>query len=118
MSYSRYSIRQRFINDDEGYYNEFFKYPRGVQQIMQYDTAVFEYPTAGDINGELQVDTAAWQVGYRMDKLASEYYGDPTLWWLIAWFNKKPTEGSWSIGDIVYIPQPADIAINIFERGQ
>jgi hypothetical protein len=118
MSYSRYSRRSTFINDNEGYRKKFFKDARGVHQIQQYDTAVLNFPDSSEITDDLSLDTETWQVGTRMDKLAHQYYGDASLWWLIAWFNKKPTEGSWSIGDLVYIPQPADVAINIFERSQ
>ena len=118
MSNSRYSKRQLFMNADEGYYKKFFKYKRDVNQIMQYNTAIFNYPDPIDINEELTIDTEVWQVGTRMDKIAHRNYGDSTLWWLIAWFNKKPTEGSWNIGDVIYIPQPADRLIEIFERGQ
>ena len=118
MSYSRYSRRSTFINDDDNYRHKFFIYPRGVQQIQQYETAIFNFPSSGEISNDLAVDSTTWQVGSRMDKLAHQFYGDATLWWLIAWFNKKPTAGHWTIGDTVYIPQSADIAINIFERSQ
>ena len=118
MAYSRYSVRGTFVNDDENYRKKFFKGPRGVQQILQYDTATFNYPSPAEIGGDLSVDSTTWQVGTRMDKLAGEYYGDSSLWWLIAWFNKKPTEASWSAGDIIYIPQPADVAVDILERSQ
>ena len=118
MAYSRYSARETFVNDNENYRKKFFKYPRGVQQILQFDTAVFNFPSAAEIRDDLGVDTDTWKVGTRMDKLAAQYYGDSSLWWLIAWFNKKPTEASWTIGDTIYIPQPADVAVDIFERSQ
>ena len=33
-----------------------------------------------------------WKLGDRFYKLADQYYGDPTLWWIIAWYNRMPTE--------------------------
>ena len=44
--------------------------------------------------------------GDRLDNLAYEFYGDPRYWWVIAWFNKKPTESHCSLGDIIRIPKP------------
>jgi hypothetical protein len=32
----------------------------------------------------------------------------PTYWWVIAQYNKKPTESQLSPGDIVYIPIPLE----------
>lgn len=118
MAYSRYSRRETFINDTAGYKQKFFVRPRGVQQIQQYESPVFTFPQADEISAELSLDTATWQVGTRMDKIAGQFYGDSTLWWLIAWFNKKPTEGHWKIGDLIYIPQPLSTALDLFERGQ
>ena len=47
-----------------------------------------------------------WTVGDRLYKLAAEYYGDPEMWWLIGWYNQKPTEAHFKIGDTVLIPLP------------
>ena len=35
-----------------------------------------------------------------------KYYGDAEYWWLIAWYNNKPTESHFKLGDVVYIPLP------------
>ena len=43
-------------------------------------------------------------MGDRYHKLAEAYYGDATYWWVIAWFNKKPTESHISPGDVIRIP--------------
>ena len=51
-----------------------------------------------------------------MYKYAYEYYGDTNHWWVIAWYNNKPTDSHFNLGDTVYIPFPLDVAINIVTR--
>ena len=46
-----------------------------------------------------------WGTGDRFSKLAVEAYGDPTLWWAIAYFNQKPTDGHVKLGDQILIPE-------------
>ena len=46
----------------------------------------------------------AVQGGDRLDSIAQEYLGDATLWWVIAQFNRKPTEGHLSPGDVIKLP--------------
>jgi len=55
-----------------------------------------------------------WKQGDRYFKLAYEHYGDPELWWIIAWFNQKPTEGHLEIGEFVYIPHPVEELMGLF----
>ena len=43
-------------------------------------------------------------MGDRYYKLADGYYGDSRYWWIIAWFNKKPTESHIKVGDIIRVP--------------
>jgi hypothetical protein len=114
MPYSRYSRRSIFVNNKENYKKSFFRYERGIEQVVQYNTAIFSYPQPG----VLAVETARWNATSKMYNLAYAAYGDPSLWWLIAWFNQKPTEAHWNIGDVVYIPTPADVAISVFEANQ
>ena len=42
----------------------------------------------------------------KLSKLAQKYYRDPKLWWVIAWFNQKPTDSHCKVGDIIEIPIP------------
>ena len=44
-------------------------------------------------------------------KLANQFYGRPGLWWIIALYNKKPTEGHLRRGDIVEIPTPIELVL-------
>ena len=47
-------------------------------------------------------------MGDRYFKLAYEYYGDSKLWWVIAWYNQKPSEADVKNGDTIFIPLPLD----------
>ena len=117
MAYSRYYNRSTFINDATPYRQTLFS-DRGITRLEQYDTAVFSYPSEGEMVSLLEIEVERWHAASKLYNLAYEYYGDPTLWWLIGWFNRKPTDGHYEVGDIVYIPLPADAAIGIFEGSQ
>tara|TARA_R100000152_G_C6716149_1_gene142867 strand:+ start:290 stop:604 length:315 start_codon:yes stop_codon:yes gene_type:complete len=63
--------------------------------------------TASDINRHgITTIKHTWKVGDKMQKLASKHYGSSTLWWVIAWFNRSPTDSHIDIGATVYIPTP------------
>ena len=103
MAYSRYRNRNKFKNDYD-LYDEHMT-DRDVQYITHFTT-----PQFGSVNAlqfsKLQVAPHIWSAGDRLYKLAYEHYGDSELWWVIAWFNKKPTEAHFQIGDQVLIPKP------------
>ena len=102
---NRYDDRVILTNDMEEYKNVLEE--RGVKQIRQYNTPILHYPSAAEIR-TLQRVQHIWKVGDRYNKLASQYYGMPTYWWVIAQYNKKPTESQLSPGDVVYIPIPLE----------
>jgi hypothetical protein len=33
------------------------------------------------------------------------------LWWVIGYYNNKPIDASWNVGDIVEIPVPASLIL-------
>jgi len=80
---------------------------RNINWIKQYTTPTMSYPKASQLAG-ITTKTHIWSVGDRYYKLAHENYGDPKLWWVVAWFNQKPTEAHLKTGEIVYIPLPLD----------
>jgi nucleoid-associated protein YgaU len=55
-----------------------------------------------------------WKAGDRLWKLSNQYYGEPTYWWLIAWYNQKPTESHFTIGDVVIIPTPFERVLSLY----
>ncbi len=81
---------------------------RGVTQgLIQYKTNRKRQPDIEEV-GTFNNIMHIWGTGDRLYKLADEHYGKPELWWIIAWYNGKPTEGHISVGDALYIPKPLD----------
>lgn len=105
MGYSRYEQRSIFTNEQEMYQKLFDE--RGVNLIRQYASPNFRYPTYEEYSS-LQIQNTVWQVGERYWKIADREYGDPDMWWVIAWFNKKPTEAHNKIGDVILVPRPLE----------
>ena len=98
---SRYNGRDKAINSNEMYKNTFED--RGVKEIEQFRTPELSFPSREE---EKRITTInyVWRQGDRYWRLAAKQYGDPNLWWVIAQFNKKPTEGHLSPGDTIKIP--------------
>ena len=46
--------------------------------------------------------------------MAAKHYGDPKLWWVVAWYNKRPTDAHYNIGDKVFIPKPLEKILRNF----
>jgi nucleoid-associated protein YgaU len=67
-------------------------------------------------NAFLDSRTVVWKVGDRFYKMANKYYGDPTYWWVIAWFNQTPTESHVVVGTTLEVPLPLDRALAIYYR--
>lgn len=88
-------------NDDQMYRKQFDA--RGIKQITrQYRTGKFEYPTDEEL-ARIPIIEVSWKLGDRLYKYAKKYYDSEEYWWLIAWFNRKPTEHHFKIGDTVKI---------------
>jgi len=110
MSY-RYANREVLINDNEAY-RELLK-ERGLKYFRQFGTADLTYPTLGQLM-HIQIIPHLWKAGDKYYKLAHAYYGDSRLWWVIAWFNKKPTEAHVKSGDVVNIPTPLETILSYY----
>jgi len=87
---------------------------RNVKYIRQYRSPVLLYPTAQQMT-RLQKVGHIWTRGDRFYKLAHKHYGESQYWWVIAWFNKTPTETHVSLGDVVYVPLPLHAILNLFK---
>ena len=107
----RFSTRRIVSNDLEMYADLLKK--RNVKRIFQYDTPTLIHPTSGDMD-RLNLEAHRWTVGDRFFKLANEFYNDPKLWWVIAHFNKTPTESHLELGDLIYIPLPLNEIMDIY----
>ena len=111
MAISRYEDRKILQNSHPLY--EEFRLERRVNTFTQYDTPTYRYLTPSEM-ANLDIITRYWSVGDRFYKFAQEFYGDPRLWWLIAWFNKKPTESHFKAGDKIFIPTPLEDILLFF----
>ena len=110
---SRYSNASPFINNEE-LYDEFFE-DRDVNYIEQFRTGILSHPTVQQ-RARLETVKHVWGVGSRLYKLATTHYNDPTMWWIIAWYNMKPTEAHFKAGEIVYVPLPLDRVLAVLRR--
>jgi hypothetical protein len=101
----RYKRQKIFLNDTRAY-KRYLK-GRGLKHIHQYNTPTFEYPSTLEFSN-FNMIRHIWSTGDRYFKLADQYYNDPELWWVLAFFNQKPTEFDIEYGDILYIPTPLE----------
>ena len=109
---SRYKNRPTTVNRSRSYRNIFQS--RGVKTIRHFKTGTLKYPTPEQIE-KLQVKKHIWKTGDHYYKLAHKYYGDSTYWWVIAIFNKKPTESDIEYGDVIYVPTPLQMTLRFME---
>ena len=113
MASQRYDLSDVVKNTNQ-LYKKYIYETRGLSRgINHFRTQTFRYPSKEDLR-TLTTVSHTWKVGDRFSKLAYEYYGDVELWWVIAMFNKSPTEAFIRKGDLVYIPQPIDRVIGLF----
>ena len=112
MASGRYDNRFVAVNKNP-LYQKYLKDSRGLPQIQQYSTPQFNHPSVAQIRG-MRVISHTWKLGDRYYKLAHEHYGDSEMWWVIALFNKKPTEAHVKAGDTIYIPGPIEIVVQQF----
>lgn len=98
---TRYKNTPRLINSSV--YYEPLREPRDVKKIVQYATPRLLNPTQRQ-RSQLQATQHVWAYGDRLYNLANQFYGDPTYWWAIAWYNGYPTEAHIWTGAIIYIP--------------
>lgn len=110
---SRYKGRYKAVNKNEMYENLFEK--RGVKQIKQYTSPTLKYPTEAE-KDTIQTTNYTWKQGDKLWRLAAQYYGDASLWWVIAQFNQKPTEMHIEIGEEIKIPVDLSLVLGSLEN--
>ena len=115
MSSGRYNIRVKRFNRSELY--EDLRAERGVNQIQQYLTPRIYKITLADRNA-IATTRHVWASGDRFWKLAARYYHNPDYWWIIAWFNQRPTENHVRRGEVLLIPSPPEQLAAKYARPQ
>ena len=101
----RYSSRKIFTNLSEKY--EKVAEERELSHITQYSTPELKHLNQDAIS-RLQRVTHGWRLGDRYYKLAYKHYGSSKYWWVIAWYNRRPTESHVKLGEVIYIPLPLE----------
>jgi len=109
----RYNNRSTKRNNSE-LYEEILE-GRDLKQVDHYRTPAFEQLTLAN-RYSVQNIHHIWSVGDRYWKLAEKHYANPGLWWVIAWYNQKPTDAHVKIGDSIAIPLPLNRALKLFYR--
>ena len=110
MALTRYANIEEVDNDDLDY-KKVFKSRFGLsEKIAQLRKANLKYPKPEEFNKTV-FKFEVWGVGSRLHKLAEQFYNDPRYWWVIAWYNEKPTDSDYSVGDVVRIPVPLETAL-------
>ncbi len=97
----RYGLRSTIRNNTEQH-KELLK-RRGVKIITHYSAPKFFRLTDQQIQ-KIRVEPIIWKLHTRFYKLADEHYGDPNLWWVIAFYNRKPTDFHVKLGETIFIP--------------
>ena len=113
MPSNRYEDRSMIDNDYHNFDDQFRA--RSVEKIKHYTTTRLKYPTTEEMT-KLNILTETWKLGDRLYKYADRHYGSVELWWIIAWFNKKPTENDFKLGDEVLIPFPLERIFKYFGK--
>jgi hypothetical protein len=112
MAISRYKKINNVINNDADY-KKIFSSRFGVNGLTQTTSTTFRIPTENEINS-IQYINETWGLGKRLYKFSYNYYGDSQYWWLIALFNGIATEAEIEFGQVIKIPVPLDIVLNLY----
>lgn len=107
---SRYLRRSKAINDKEQYDQLFEK--RGIRKVIQYRSPAGNFTTDEEI-AKIECHQVVWTSGMSFENLASKYYGDFRQWWVIAGFNRKPTESHVEMGETIRIPKDISEAFKV-----
>tara|TARA_R100000664_G_C2757908_1_gene146423 strand:- start:3504 stop:3845 length:342 start_codon:yes stop_codon:yes gene_type:complete len=110
MAVDRYIDRETTNNSSKMYKN--ILYNRGKKVLTHFTTPELFFPE-NEVISSLNIKKHIWKTGDRMFKLAHREYGDVSYWWIIAFFNQKPTDNHFEIGDVVQIPQPLELVLEI-----
>ena len=106
----RYKGFRKFKNNSE--YYSFLREKRKLRIVNHYETPILRNPTVAE-RSQIVADNHIWKFGDRLYKLADQYYGDPSFWWVIAWYNGVAIEADLKFGDLLAIPVNLNTALEI-----
>jgi len=88
---------------------------KNLNFIRQVSTLKLNTVTSEDIS-DLTVVDHIWKTGDKLYKLANQYYGNNSYWFLLAWYNNKPTDAHVKFGDVIHIPMPLEKVLYLYNR--
>lgn len=83
---------------------------RNTNSLTYFSADSLKHPTQEDYN-RIGSKPVIWNETTRLSSLAQQYLGNFEYWWVIAWWNKKPTDAHFKAGDVVYIPNNLTMAL-------
>ena len=78
---------------------------KNSRTIDHHTTPMMTHPSIIDRQSVRKIQHV-WSAGDSMMNLAAEYYDDSRFWYVIAWFNMRPTDAHIELGTLLYIPVP------------
>lgn len=110
MAFSRYGNRRiiTISQDNEIYKSKLLE--KGRKRLSLHSTPVYKFDDT-DLDIDFTFEQVYWSEGDRLYKLSKNYYNSINFWWVIAFFNQKPTDSDYQIGDLVLIPTPLENAL-------
>ena len=102
---SRNSLR-KLTEIDKDTYQEMLQ-DRGIKNINLYESMELYYPTDSQMKNLIMIQEV-WKDGDKFYKYANQYYSDSSLWYVIAFINKTPTDSHVGAGQIILIPTPVE----------
>ncbi len=107
--YKKFKLRQ----NDLRFYSKQLK-ARGKKNIVQIQPRPLGV-IPEDVKRQLTILETVWTTDTKLYKLADQYYGDQDLWWVIGYYNNKPIDASWNVGEKVLIPTPVSLILDTLE---
>ena len=83
----------------------------GFEKVDHYGMIRFGDPRMEDFLQKINTVNHIYKTGDKLGKIAHKYYGDPRYWWVIAWFNGRPTDFHCKVGDTIEVPLPLTEAL-------
>lgn len=111
MRYKRVKI---FENNDLLYKNKLLE--KDKLFFRQYESVKMKEVLEEDYD-KFDIKSHTWTQGDTLEKLSSRFYGNPRYWFLIAYYNSKPTEYSLENGETIYIALPLEKILNHYNKG-
>ena len=78
---------------------------RGVKRINHYALRTFS-SLPDEIKRRLTITKSVWTAGTTLAKVSNDVYGNQDFWWVIGYYNNKPIDADWTVGDEILIPTP------------